>query len=137
MPKQIDPLKKIRYKQARLEGKDKKNSMIEAGYSPNTAIHASQEEVVKSSEKELMAEIKASDISVEWVVKQLTKELVAPDAKASDRIRVSELLGKYISMFNDSKPLQVQFNINDTIERLRQPTLETIPIDVSSCSASG
>jgi len=133
MPKQIDPLKKIRYKQARLEGKDKKNSMLEAGYSLNTAIQAPAMSIVKQSEKELMAEVKASDISVEWVVKQLTKELVAPDAKASDRIRVTELLGKYLNMFRDAQTTQVQFNINDTIERLREP----MSIDITSCSASG
>ena len=107
MPKQVDKLKKEKYKQARLEGNSIKGSMIKAGYTERTAHHSSTEGVVKCCEPELAAMVKCSDITVEWVVNRLTQELVAPDAKASDRIRISELLGKYLNMFKDNNTVNV------------------------------
>jgi hypothetical protein len=104
MSKIPDPLKIEKYKQARLKGASKARALLEAGYKKTTAYHkASQTEVVKSCEPELIKEMKASEITVEWVVNQLLKELVAPDAKASDRIRVAELLGKYLNMFKEAQ----------------------------------
>lgn len=133
MAKQIDPIKKERYKQARLNGKDKKNSMLEAGYALNTAIQAPGMSVVKQSEKELMEEVKASDISVEWVLNRLNTELSATDAKASDRIRIMELFGKYLNMFRDNVAAQgVTININDVLAELAKPK----PIDVSYSSTA-
>jgi len=131
--KRIDTLKKIKYKAARLQGDSIKDSLLKAGYSPATAHQSGSNSIAKHCERELAVEVKASDITVDWVVNQLTKELVAKDAKASDRIRVTELLGKYLNMFRDAQTTQVQFNINDTIERLREP----MSIDITSCSASG
>jgi len=106
--KQIDKLKAERYKQERLKGKSIAKSMINAGCAVTTAYHDSKDSsLVKTCERELMEQVKASDITVEWVVNRLTQELVAPDAKASDRIRVSELLGKYLNMFKDNNTTQV------------------------------
>lgn len=126
--KQIDPIKKEKYKQARLKGKDKKNSMLEAGYALNTAIQAPAMSIVKQSEKELMEAVKASDVTVEWVVEGLTKELVATDAKASDRIRVRELLGKWLKMFQDVQNTQVIAIFKDIEDEATQEK----PIDVST-----
>lgn len=135
MSNKLDPLKKERYKQSRLQGKNKAQSMLDVGCAKTTAYHDSKDSVlVKTCEQELMNEVKASDITVEWVVNQLTKELVAPDAKASDRIRVSELLGKYIAMFNDNKPLQVNLFTGDMLKDL--PPIDVIN-DVSSSNSKG
>jgi len=122
----VDKLKAEKYKQSRLEGNGIKQSMLNAGYSPATAHHSSTEGVVKRCEPELMAMVKASDVSVEWVLSRLNSELLATDAKASDRIRICELLGKYLNMFKDSTATQVNVNINDTIAKLKAK-----PIDVS------
>ncbi len=128
MSKQVDKLKKERYKQARLEGNSIASSLKQGGYAESTAYHkVGQLAVVKSCEQELMNEVRASDITVEWVVKRLTKELVAPDAKASDRIRVSELLGKYLNMFKDNNLQQVVVDISGTLDKLKQPK----PVDIS------
>ena len=127
MPKQIDKIKKEKYKQARLSGKDKKNSMLEAGYALNTAIQAPGMSVVKQSEKELMNEVKAQGVSVEWVIEGLTSELLSSDAKASDRIRVRELLGKYLNMFRDNNTVNVALFDSSMLTDL--PPIE--PIDVN------
>ena len=129
MPKQIDKLKKEKYKQSRLEGKSIKGSLLEAGYSEGHARRSSSNKIVKEGETEIMNEVKASDITVEWVVNRLTQELVAPDAKASDRIRVSELLGKYLNMFKDNNTVNVALFDNSMLKDLP-------PIDVSSDSTT-
>lgn len=143
MPKQVDKLKKERYKQARLNNKSIKQSLIDAGYTERTAHQSSTNSIVKQCENELLNSIKAKDITIEWVVNQLTKELVAPDAKASDRIRVSELLGKYIKMFNDSNPLQVIVFTDDITKDLPKLKIDSNidtkqeAIDVSSSNSKG
>lgn len=128
MPKQVDKLKKLKYKQSRLQGNSIAKSMLNAGSARTTAYHDAKDSVlVKTCERELMNEVKASDISVEWVINRLTSELVAPDAKASDRIRVAELLGKYLNMFKDIQLQQNTLNITESLEALKHPK----PIDVS------
>ena len=136
MPKQIDKLKKARYKQARLRGNSIKGSLLEANYSKSTAHQSSTNAIVKQCEPELLAQVKASDITVEWVVNRLTQEFTAPDAKASDRIRVSELLGKYLQMFRDANITQVAIFQGFTDKDL--PTLDTSNgVDVSSSGTEG
>lgn len=129
MPKQVDQLKKERYKKARLQGKSIVSSLEQAGYAESTARQSSFVTASKQGEAELMAQVKASDITVDWVVNQLTKELVSKDAKASDRIRVSELLGKYLNMFKDSQSTQVIVFNEDITKDL--PKLVVTPVDVS------
>ena len=127
MPKQVDKIKKERYKQERLRGNSIAQSLQNSGYAPSTARQSSFVTVSKQGEAELMAQVKASDITVGWVIDRLTQELVAPDAKASDRIRVSELLGKYLNMFKDSTATQVNVNINDTIAKLKAKPIDVTP----------
>ena len=124
MSKQVDKLKKERYKQERLKGKSIVRSMINAGYAESTANQSSLNTVSKQGETELMNQVKLGDITVEWVVNRLTQELVAPDAKASDRIRVSELLGKYLNMFKDSQNTSTIVFTGDIIKDLP-------PIDIT------
>ena len=63
------------------------------------------------------------------MVNRLTQELGAIDCKASDRIRIAELLGRYLNMFRDNVTAQgVTINITDTLDKLKA----TKPIDVST-----
>uniref|UniRef100_A0A6M3INQ5 Terminase n=1 Tax=viral metagenome TaxID=1070528 RepID=A0A6M3INQ5_9ZZZZ len=133
MPKQVDKLKKERYKQARLKGNSIVGSLEVAGYAPSSARMSSHLEVSKQGEAELMVQVKSSDITVDWVVNQLTKELVAKDAKASDRIRVSELLGKYLNMFKDANPVNIGiFNGLSTKDLDDLPKTVNITPDIDS-----
>jgi len=120
MAKQVDQLKKERYKQERLKGNSIVKSLENSGYAPSTARQSSFITASKQGEAELMAQVKSSDITVDWVVNRLTNELVAKDAKASDRIRVMELLGKYLNMFRDNNLQQVQVNVNDILSKLKE-----------------
>jgi len=126
LAKQVDKLKKERYKQARLQGESVKGSLLEAGYSKSTAHQSSTNTIVKQCEPELMNEVKASDISVDWVINKLNSELQSIHAKSSDRIRILELLGKYLAMFKDSQSTQpIVFNIDITKDL---PPLEVIEV---------
>jgi len=104
--KNIDPIKKAKYKSARKQGNSIVQSLKDAGYSNSVAHKSSDNTVVKVCDQEIVNELRAKDITVDWVVQQLSNELLAPDCRASDRIRVKELLGKYINMFKDNS-LQV------------------------------
>jgi DNA polymerase sigma len=107
LSKGIDKLKKLKYKVARLEGENIKNSLLEAGYSKSTAHQSSTNSIVKQCEPELALEVKASDISVDWVISKLNTELQSIHAKSSDRVRILELLGKYLNMFRDNQTTNV------------------------------
>jgi DNA polymerase sigma len=107
LSKGIDKLKKLKYKVARLDGENIKNSLLEAGYSKSTAHQSSTNSIVKQCEPELALEVKASDISVDWVIGKLNTELQSIHAKSSDRVRILELLGKYLNMFRDNQTTNV------------------------------
>ena len=125
MPKQVDKIKKARYKQERLKGNSIVQSLKNSGYAPSSAKMSSHLTVSKQGEAELMAQVKSSDITVELVVNRLTQELVAPDAKASDRIRVSELLGKYLNMFKDNTSVNIALFDSDMLKDL--PPIDITP----------
>ena len=125
MAKQVDALKKLKYKVARLEGKSIKQGLLDAGYSAATASHSSLNGVVKSSEPELADMVRASDISVDWVIGKLNKELVGIDAKPSDRVRILELLGKYLNMFRDNNTVNVALFDSSVLKDL--PPLDVTP----------
>ena len=136
MTRGIDKQRLLAYKKARKLGKTKTEAMINAGYAVKTAEHKTgMTQLVKVGEQQLVEEFKATDISVDWVVNELVKELSAPDAKASDRIRVKELLGKHINMFKDQLLQQVAL-FNVTTEDKAKRILEQAQNDVTHCPAS-
>ena len=127
----VDKIRKAKYKQARLKGQSIAQSLRDSGYSEATARKSSANKVAQVSEPEIMAEISKKDITVDWVVKRLTSELSSTDCKASDRIRIAELLGKYLKMFSDNNIQQTVVNINDVISDLRTPPpepIDTLPV---------
>lgn len=139
MAKKLDKLKKEIYKQERLKGNSIAKSMISAGCKETTAYHDStNSSLVKTCEKELMEQVKASEVSVEWVIEGLTSELLAKDCRASDRIRVRELIGKYLNMFKDNNLQQVNIDISGVLDKLNNPKPINIePVDnLSSNSAT-
>ena len=125
MPKQVDALKKLKYKVARLEGKNIKQGLLSAGYSSSTAHQSSTNAIVKQCEPELQAMVKASDISVDWVIGKLNAELVGIDAKPSDRVRILELLGKYLNMFRDNTSVNVALFDSSMLKDL--PPIDVTP----------
>lgn len=119
MTKQVDPLKKERYKQARLKGECKAKSLINAGGAVSTAYHDIKDNVlVNTCERELMTEVKAANVTVEWVIEGLASELTAKDSKSSDRIRVRELIGKWLNIFKDANNTQVNVFTKDMMTDL-------------------
>jgi len=134
MSKRINPIQKALYKKSRKQGKSKEQSLLDAGYSPVTArVQNKNLRVDKVGDAEIAQELKAKDITVDWVVEQLTLEITAPDAKASDRIRVKELLGKYINMFKDAQPSQTFVFAGDIVKDLPPLSVEQVKqaIDVT------
>ena len=65
MAKQIDPIKKERYKRARLKGKGKGDALIEAGISKVSARHNQNRlSMAKLGDEELLREFKAENVTV-------------------------------------------------------------------------
>ena len=126
--KQIDKLRKAKYKQSRLRGNSIAQSLRDANYTEGTARKSSANGVAKVSEQELMNEIKAKDITVDWVIDQLTKELGMPDCKASDRIKVKELLGKYLNMFKDNNIQQVAVFLDPTMQEDAKKVIDDVTL---------
>lgn len=132
--KHIDKIKKHKYKQARLQGKTIEQSLKDAGYSDKTARHKNSSlSVARVGDKEILDKMLAKDITVDWIVDQLIQELSAPDAKASDRVRVKELLGKYIKMFQDN----VNIAVISQAQRLEAELASPNVIDVTPCATQG
>ena len=117
MSKQIDKLKKAKFKASRLQNKSIAQSLRDSGYSEATAHKSSVNTVVKVCEQELLEEFKATSITVEYVLGGLKKE--AEQAKnAADRIRAFELLGKYQAMFTDKQITTNQIPKDELPERI-------------------
>ena len=104
----INPIRKSKVKSKLKSGMNAKQAMIEAGYSVNTAIKSTANKVVKVSQAEIAAELKASDVTVEFVLKRLNedRELALEKGDLSTATRVDELIGRYIAMFTDKKEVK-------------------------------
>lgn len=107
MAKQIDPIKKLKYKQNRLKGKSITQSLKDAGYSPNSAVHSSGLGVVKCIEPQIALELTEADITVELIINRLNEDRLRALAKQdyATATRVDELLGKYLAMFTDKSEI--------------------------------
>lgn len=100
MPKGINTIKKNLVKQSILEAKSFKQSLLDAGYSINTAEHkvTKDNKLLTVVMDEIGKEFDKAKITPEYVLAGLDKE--AKEAKNSaDRIRAYELLGKYLALF--------------------------------------
>jgi len=128
VPKRIDKLRKVKYKASRLQGNSIAQALRDSGYSEGVARKSSFNAVVKVSEREIMNTLKASDLSVDWVVGKLNTELENIHAKSSDRVRILELLGKYLNMFKDANTTQTIVFTGDMIKDLP-------PIDIEPSQA--
>ena len=115
MARTVNPIRKELVKQNLLKGMDAKNAMIQAGYSPNTAVHSTENTVVKQSVAEIQGDIK-DRITVEYILDKLEHEAqTAPNA--ADRIRATELLGKWRAMFTDKVKSDIELREDEIPER--------------------
>jgi len=129
--KSINMIKKNIVKQSILEGKSYKQSCIDAGYSINTAVHSGALSVVKRSLEELKEEFKREEITPEYVLAGLKRELeTAPNS--ADRIRALELFGKYLALWTE-RSINQNTNINKEEQELRLRKL----FDISPVTPNG
>ncbi len=115
MPKQIDKLKRLKYKENRLKGNNIKQSLIKSGYAIASAIgRNSSLSVVKVCEREIYEEFKASSVTIDLVISRLNEDRLLAISKQdyATATRVDELLGKYLAMFVD-KTENKNVNIED------------------------
>lgn len=107
--KTVNIIKKNIVKQSILEGKSFKKSLLDAGYTVNTASHnvTKDNKLLKTVFEEIAQEFDKEKITVEYVLAGLDKE--AREAKNSaDRIKAFELLGKFKAMFTDKSQVQTE-----------------------------
>ena len=96
-------INKIRYekaKQNRIKGQSGVEALLNAGFSEATAKHHSKT-VLESVDKEILEELKLSDITPIMVLKRLDEDRQHAFEKGdiSTMTRVDELLGKYLALF--------------------------------------
>lgn len=104
MPKQINPIRKARLKKELLEGKSAKQSMIDAGYSVNTAINATQKTVVKDCQLEIK-----NELTDEKIIEQL-KEIL--------RLKLS--VERKLFEFVDSHPKISKKNLKPVLQAINK-----------------
>lgn len=100
MPSSINPIKEAKVRRSLLAGKSARQALRDAGYKEGSVSHSTDMPVIKRSMNKIADDIK-SKITVEYILNKLNKEVL--EAKNSaDRIRATELLGKYLAMFKET-----------------------------------
>lgn len=130
MAKQIDPIKKERYKRARLEGKSIAKSLLSAGYSKTSAYNRnSQLSCVKVGEAEIKESVEER-ITVDYVLKGLDKE-ARKAKKSADRIQAYKLLGQFRAMFTEKRIIETHYieptEREQKLSRLRTLIIRLLP----------
>lgn len=74
-------------------------AMRDAGYSKSSARTSTGKKGVMACKMRVLSRV----LSGEQILSGLTSELVSPDARASDRIRVYELLGKHHKLWDTTQ----------------------------------
>ena len=109
MPIAINPIKKDLVKRSIMQGKSFKQSLLDAGYAPNTAGHKvnPNNKLLKDVTKEIQDSFKASDITPDIVLGRLNKDyqLALDKGDLPTATRINELLGKYLALFTDKQQI--------------------------------
>ena len=117
MPATINPIKKAIVKRELKKGVDAKNAMLKDNYSINTAVKSTANKVVKVSQAEILNELKAADLTDNFIVNGLNdiKKLCITGKKKdlSSAVRIYELWGKYLKMWSDNINTVVLVNTQD------------------------
>lgn len=100
---------------------------IRAGYSRKSAHSIGQENLTKPAIQIAIREIMDKNItevevSANYVLKRLIEESksLAQDATANSRIRATELLGKYLTLFTDRYEVDNQVSLVLALEELQK-----------------
>lgn len=102
MPATINPVRKAILKKELLNPKNSvKDSLLKAGYSPITAHNSTNVKAVKICQAEIAVTLRAADITPDYVIELLAKELSATNA--ADRLTAIKMLGQFIAMFTDKR----------------------------------
>ena len=105
MARTVDPIKQQKVETAMKRGESAKDALLQAGYTIKTAIRSTANKSVKISQDNIMRELKASDVTIDLVIKNLNedRELARKKHDISTMSRCDELLGKYLAMFTDKQ----------------------------------
>ena len=99
MPK-VSPIKEgMLYKEV-MKGKSARKAMIDADFSERTAHNATNSKVYKKVVKHCIEDFKLSQITPEYVISHIDS-ILQSDCSPSDKLRASELLGKFLAIFKD------------------------------------
>ena len=134
--KHIDNLRKIKYKQSRLNNNCIAKSIIAAGGAKTTAYHdAKNSALVKTCEAEIAQEFKAKELTVEKVLKdiELGKKLSLNKNDMTAYGFFVKLEGQYLAMFTDRRITEGETNTNIVIvkssEQIKIDAADRIQID--------
>ena len=127
MARQIDKIKYQRYKSNRLQGLSKCQSLKNAGYKDTTATRCQNTlNLVKLGEAEIRQELKESDITPQFIIKRLNEDRQAAieSGDIANRVKVDELLGKYIAMFTERREINAVVLSHDDLNILQRYVID-------------
>lgn len=103
MPKNINPIKKARVKQALLQGKSARQALKEGNYTQSTIHRSTMNKSVKVCLAEIKSELKANEVTVDMVIMEIDqiRQLALNSEDYSTAGRMAELKGKYLAMWKD------------------------------------
>lgn len=106
----ISAIRHEKLKQSLMQGKSIKQSMLDAGYSERTAYGKCDrnEPAVKRAIEDIMRDFDMAKITPEYVIASVQDVLLDKTANHSDRLRASELLGKFLAMWKDRQEITHQ-----------------------------
>lgn len=103
MPKTVNPIRKAKVKQSLLNNKSARQALKDNGYSNAVAHKSTTNAVVKVCMKEILSEIKESDITIIRILRNIIedRELARLKNDIGTMKECDALLGKYLAMFTD------------------------------------
>ena len=133
MPQVVNPIRKMKVKQALMQGKSKKEALEIAGLKPGAIRgNVSRNTTLNYAEREILQEMKEADITVELIINRLNedRELARKKNDISTMTRCDELLGQTIASFTQKALSQVELVIKpeekEELNRLRGTVLSLI-----------
>jgi hypothetical protein len=101
-----------------LKGKTYKQSLLDNGYTENTANMGAENKVIQEALIKINQEIKESDVTVELVLRRLNedRELARKKKDTATMTRCDELYGKFLAMFTERTEIKGDMTLSPTQE---------------------
>ncbi len=118
----LNPIKKLKYKKSRKEGKSIEQSLLDAGLAATAArTQPKSLKLAKIGDAEILTELKKEDYTIDLLISRLeTGVKMALDANDISNYRgFVELIGRYLSAWRDNQQVEIVANTVELWTQLR------------------